>query len=123
MDYVGEHLLPGKLGQFFVVLSFAASFVATYSYFKAASAKNLDDQGAWKRLGRLAFYINTASIFIIFATIYYIVKKHYFEYNFAWEHSGLKLDPKYLLACIWEAQEGSFLLWMMWHGVLGIVLM
>ena len=123
MDYVGEHLMPGKLGQFFVVLSFAASFVATLSYFKSANAKSLEDQEVWKKMARLAFFINTISIFIIFATIFYIVKQHYFEYNFAWEHSGKKLDPKYLLACIWEAQEGSFLLWMMWHGVLGIILM
>ncbi|HZK63743.1 MAG TPA: cytochrome c biogenesis protein CcsA, partial [Puia sp.] len=123
MDYVGEHLLPGKLGQFFVVLSFAASFVATISFFKSANAKSLDDQASWKKMGRLAFWVNTLSVFIVFATIYYIVRQHYFEYNFAWEHSGKKLDPKYMLACIWEAQEGSFLLWMMWHGVLGIILM
>ncbi len=86
MDYVGEHLLPGKLGQFFVVLSFAASFVATLSYFKSANAKSLEDQGLWKRMARFAFCINAISIFIIFATIYYIVRKHYFEYNFALEH-------------------------------------
>ncbi|MDP4213852.1 MAG: cytochrome c biogenesis protein CcsA [Bacteroidota bacterium] len=123
MDYVGEHLLPGKLGQFFVVLSFAASFVATLSYFKSANAKSLEDQGVWKRMARFAFCINAISIFIIFATIYYIVRKHYFEYNFAWEHSGRKMEPKYMLACIWEAQEGSFLLWMIWHGILGFILM
>ncbi len=39
MDYVGEHLMPGKLGQFFVVLSFAGSLVATISYFKTSSFK------------------------------------------------------------------------------------
>ncbi|HVY76656.1 MAG TPA: cytochrome c biogenesis protein CcsA [Puia sp.] len=122
MDYVGEHLIPGKLGQFFVVLSFASSIIATFAYFKSANAKLPDDQNAWRKLARLAFLIDTLSIFIVFGTIYYIIKKHYFEYNFAWEHSGLKLDPKYLLACIWEAQEGSFLLWMMWHGILGIIL-
>ncbi len=123
MDYIGEHLLPGKLGQFFVVLSFAASFVASLCFFKSANAKTPDDQNAWKKMARIAFFIDTISIFIIFGTIYYIVRQHYFEYNFAWEHSGKKLDPKYLLACIWEAQEGSFLLWMMWHGVLGTILM
>ena len=40
MEYVGEHLMPGKLGQFFVILSFAGSLVATLSYFKSANAKN-----------------------------------------------------------------------------------
>ena len=31
MDYVGEHLMPGKLGQFFVVLSFAG-FAGGYPF-------------------------------------------------------------------------------------------
>ncbi len=122
MDYVGEHLLPGKIGQFFIVLSFTASLLATYSFFSATKAKDLSDQLAWKKFARILFFINTIANFCVFATIIYIVKKHYFEYNFAWEHSGKTLEPKYILSCIWEAQEGSFLLWMMWHGVLGVLL-
>lgn len=123
MDYVGEHLIPGKLGQFFVILSFAASFVATLSFFKSANAKSIEEAMSWKKMARFAFLLNAVSIFIVFATIYYIVRSHYFEYNFAWEHSSRNLDPKYMLSCIWEAQEGSFLLWMMWNGVLGTILM
>ena len=123
MDYVGEHLMPGKLGQFFVVLSFAASLVATLSYFKSANAKSIEESASWKRMARFSFLLSTISVFIVFATIYYIIRNHYFEYNFAWEHSSRNLDPKYMLSCIWEAQEGSFLLWMMWNGVLGTILM
>ena len=123
MDYVGEHLMPGKLGQFFVVLSFAGSFVATLSYLKSANAKSSEESASWKKMARFSFLLSTISIFLVFATIFYIVHQHYFEYNFAWEHSSKNLDPKYMLSCIWEAQEGSFLLWMMWNGVLGIILM
>ncbi len=123
MDYVGEHLMPGKLGQFFVVLSFAGSLVATFAYFKSAQSKSLEEAASWKKMARFVFFLNTLAVFIVFATIYYIIHSHYFEYNFAWEHSSRNLDPKYMLSCIWEAQEGSFLLWMMWNGVLGIILM
>ena len=123
MDYVGEHLMPGKLGQFFVILSFAGSLVATLSYLKSANAKSIEEAASWKKMARFVFLLSTVSIFIVFATIYYIVRQHYFEYNFAWEHSSKNLDPKYMLSCIWEAQEGSFLLWMMWNGVLGTILM
>jgi cytochrome c-type biogenesis protein CcmF len=123
MDYVGEHLMPGKLGQFFVVLSFAGSLVATLSYFKTTSAKSIGEANSWKKMARFAFLLNTVSVFIVFTTIFYIIHHHYFEYNFAWEHSSKNLDPKYMLSCIWEAQEGSFLLWMMWNGVLGTILM
>jgi cytochrome c-type biogenesis protein CcmF len=123
MDYVGEHLMPGKLGQFFVVLSFACSLVAAISYFKTARSQRVEDADSWKKMARFAFLLNTISIFVVFAIIYYIIRQHYFEYNFAWEHSSRNLDPKYMLSCIWEAQEGSFLLWMMWNGVLGTILM
>jgi len=123
MEYVGEHLMPGKLGQFFVVLAFAASAVATMAYFKMANAKSIDETVSWRKMARIAFLLNMGSVFIVFATIFYIIRQHYFEYNFAWEHSSRNLDPKYMLSCIWEAQEGSFLLWMMWNGVLGTILM
>ncbi|MFI5152936.1 MAG: cytochrome c biogenesis protein CcsA [Chitinophagales bacterium] len=122
MNYLGEHLLPGKLGHFFVLLSFSASLVATLAFFKAAQAKNLEDEKNWKKLARICFGIDAFAVFSIFASIYFIVRSHLFEYNFAWEHSSKALDFKYLLACIWEAQEGSFLLWTMWHIVLGLVI-
>ncbi|HLX92599.1 MAG TPA: cytochrome c biogenesis protein CcsA [Puia sp.] len=122
MDYLGEHLLPGRIGHFFATVSFAASFIATVAYYKSASSKSVDDERAWRRLGRITFTIDGLALMGVFAVIYYIIRAHYFEYNFAWEHSSKTLDLKYLLSCVWSAQEGSFLLWMLWHFVLGIVL-
>ncbi|HEX4850987.1 MAG TPA: cytochrome c biogenesis protein CcsA, partial [Puia sp.] len=122
MDYLGEHLLPGQLGHFFVVLSLVASLVAFIAYFRSSRAIEPESQLQWKKLARIAFGIDVLAVFSVFATVYYIVSHHRFEYNFAWEHSNLALSPKYLLACIWEAQEGSFLLWTMWHCVLGTIL-
>ena len=122
MDYAGEHLMPGKLGHFFVVLAFTASLVAALSFFFATRSKSIEENRSWKRMARIAYLLNVISVFTVFGTIYYIIREHYFEYNFAWEHSSRNLDPKYLLSCIWEAQEGSFLLWMLWNGVLGTIL-
>ena len=45
-----------------------------------------------------------------------------FEYKYAWQHSSRTLEVKYLLSCFWEGQEGSFLLWSIWHCVLGLIL-
>jgi len=79
MDYIGEHLLPGKIGHFFVTLSFAASFVATIAYYKATTSKNIEDENRWKRLGRTAFALDFISVFSVFATVYYIISHHLFE--------------------------------------------
>jgi cytochrome c-type biogenesis protein CcmF len=122
MDYYGEHLLPGQLGHFFIVLSLVASVVATFSYFKATRSKMDSDAGYWKKLARYAFITETVSVAAIFSILFYIIHNHLFEYKYAWQHSSLSLEFKYMLACFWEGQEGSFLLWSVWHCVLGLIL-
>ena len=123
MEYLGEQLWAGQLGRLFVLLSLIASVLATIAYFKSANAKDLEDAKSWKQFGRVAFGIDVASVFAIFGLLFYIISSHRFEYFYAWSHSERSLNFKYLLSCIWEGQEGSFLLWTFWHGVLGLILM
>jgi cytochrome c-type biogenesis protein CcmF len=65
--------------------------------------------------------METVSVISIFAILFYIISNHLFEYKYAWQHSSKSLEMKYLLACFWEGQEGSFLLWSFWHCVLGLI--
>jgi cytochrome c-type biogenesis protein CcmF len=122
MDYIGEHLLPGKLGNFFIVLSLVASLIATFAYFLSTTSKIDEDANQWKKLARFSFIIEVFSVFAIFGILFYIIYNHLFEYKYAWQHSSLSLEFKYLLACFWEGQEGSFMLWSVWHCVLGLIL-
>lgn len=123
MEYTGEHLLPGQLGHFFIVLSLVSSLVASFAYFRSAQTSGLSEiADGWKKLARYAFIIESISVFSIFAILFYIIQQHLFEYKYAWQHSSRSLEFKYLLACFWEGQEGSFLLWSIWHCVLGLIL-
>lgn len=122
MDYIGEHLLPGQLGHFFIVLSIVASFVATFAYFRSARSTVELDGVYWKKLARIAFITEVVCVVGTFAVLFYIIHSHLFEYHYAWKHSSLSLEFKYLLACFWEGQEGSFMLWSFWHCVLGLIL-
>ena len=122
MEYIGEHLLPGKIGHFFAVLTLASSLVALLAYFKASTAATPEEEKSWRKMGRIAFGIDFVSVFAVLFTIIYIVSNRLFEYNFAWEHSSLALPMNYLMACIWEAQEGSFLLWTIWLCILSAIL-
>lgn len=121
MEYQGEHLLIGQVGHFFVLLSFIASLVATFSYFKATQSKFPEEEKSWRRLARTAFFTEIISVLAIFVTLYIIIYNHYFEYQFAYKHSKRSLPVKYLMSCFWEGQEGSFLLWDFWHCVLGTI--
>ncbi len=122
MDYIGEHLLPGQLGQFFLALSLVSSLVATFAYFRSSRSQNDLDGLYWKRLARWSFGIETISVVAVFSILFYIISNHLFEYKYAWQHSSRQLEFKYLLACFWEGQEGSFMLWSFWHCMLGLVI-
>ena len=122
MKYNGEHLFWGEAGHFFAVLSFVASLVATISFFKASRYNLLAEQQSWIKLARISFLIETICVFSIFGLMYFIISRHYHEYYYAWNHSSRNLEKKYLFASFWEGQEGSFMLWNIWHCVLGWIL-
>lgn len=122
MTFENEHLIPGQIGQFFIVLAFVASIVSAISYFFASKNNFETEKKQWIKLGRASFFIEAFSLLTVFAAIFYICSQHYFEYFYAYKHASKELEPKYLLACIWEGQEGSFLLWSLWHCVLGTIL-
>jgi cytochrome c-type biogenesis protein CcmF len=122
MNYIGEHLLPGQLGHFLLVLSLVSSLVAMIAFYRAASVASMEEQNSWKKLARTAFIVDAVCVVSIFGVIYYIISNHYFEYHYAWNHSDKSLSHGYLISSIWEGQEGSFLLWAIWQGVLGTIL-
>ena len=119
MTFENEHLLPGQIGHFFVLLAFISSIVSAIAYFTASKIDLENEKYSWLKIGRGAFYLQFFSLIAVFACIYHINSNHYFEYLYAYKHSSLELEHKFLLAGIWEGQEGSFLLWSVWHCVLG----
>jgi cytochrome c-type biogenesis protein CcmF len=122
MEFIGEHLLPGQTGHFFVILSLVASLVATVAFYKAANSNEAFDKDSWLRIARGAFFAETIAVIAIFISLYYIISNHLFEYKYAWQHSSRALQVEYLLSCFWEGQEGSFMLWSFWHCILGWIL-
>lgn len=121
--FLNEHLLPGQIGQFFVILSFVAAFIAAMAYYSGAQTHSTDEANKWTIIGRYSFYVHSLSVFSIFGILFYLIFNHYFEYHYVWAHSSKSLPFKYLLSCFWEGQEGSFLLWSIWHCVLSFFVM
>ncbi len=119
IQYIGENLWPGKLGQFFIIVSFLTAVFSTLAYFFAEHKK--DD--SWKKLARVSFYIHSFAIIGIIVSLAYIIGNHLFEYHYAWAHSSKSLPVEYVISCFWEGQEGSFLLWAFWQMVLAWVLL
>lgn len=116
------HYFIGNLGHLFVIVSFVAAVLTAFSYFKATTSTDLTLKNQWLINGRTGFYIHAASVLGVCVTLFAIISNHYFEYHYAYSHSDKKLPSYYLISTFWNGQEGSFLLWMFWHAVIGIVL-
>lgn len=123
IQYVGEHLWPGRVGQFAIILGFVASLLAAAAYFFATQRRHLPEAGQWIQMGRGAFLVHAFSVFAVIGAIFYAMAMQYFEYQYVQAHVSEELPMKYIFSAFWEGQEGSFLLWMFWHVVLGLVLM
>jgi cytochrome c-type biogenesis protein CcmF len=123
MNYIGEHLLPGQIGHFCIVLGFTAAIVAAVCFFLATQRRDdAAESASWLRLGRGAYVVHGVSMFTLIACIFYVMTHKMYEYEYAQHHVSDELPFKYIFAAFWEGQEGSFLLWMFWHIVLGIIL-
>ncbi len=123
MQYIGEHLLPGRIGHLCAVLSFVAALLAAVSYFLAVGRHRQPDGPGWLRVGRGAFLLHGAATLGIIAALFWILVNKYYEYYYAWANVSDDLPFAYTFSAFWKEQQGSFLLWSFWHIVLGVVLM
>lgn len=123
MTFIGEHLVPGRIGHFFIILSFVSALLATISFFIASQKQELEIKNMWLRYARGLFITQALGIIATFGMVFYLCSNHMYEYMYAYKHASMELESKYLLACIWEGQEGSFLLWSICHSILGCAIM
>lgn len=124
VQYIGEHLGPQYVGQFALLLAFFAGLLSMVSYFLATRFRGERLRGGrWGRLGQLSFLAHGAAVFTVIGTIFYAMLNQYYEYNYVSAHVSGDLQQRYIFSAFWEGQEGSFLLWMFWHVILGYVLM
>eukprot|EP00903_Cladosiphon_okamuranus_P000092 g92.t1 len=75
--------------------------------------------GSWRKLGRISFGVHGLSVFLVIGLIFYVMVNNYYEYQYVQAHVNDDLQFRYIFSAFWEGQEGSFLLWMFWHVVLG----
>jgi len=118
IQYIGEHLLPGRLGHFFVLSGFVSALLSILAYRKTA-VTNMDP--SWLKFSRISWGIHSFSILAVIGLIFYMMINQYYEYRYVWDHVSDDLPMKYIFSAFWEGQEGSFLLWMFWHVIVGTV--
>lgn len=113
--------LIGNIGHFAVILAFVTSLITAFSYYQYTKASELEKDN-WRRFSRIVFYIHSIASIAIAFVLFEIIYNHRFEYFYAYSHSSKALPVHYMISSFWEGQEGSFILWIVWNVVLGLVL-
>jgi cytochrome c-type biogenesis protein CcmF len=121
MEYIGEHAFIGQLGNGFLVLAFASIVLAAVSYFFAAQRDSLEQKN-WIKIARLGFSIHTVAVLAVCGILFFMLYNRYYEYGYVAKNASSDMPLRYILSSFWGAQEGSFLLWIFWHVVIGNIL-
>lgn len=111
----------GQIGHILVILAFVSSLIATYTYYISAKDSSKDSD-FWRSVARKSFFLHTFFVIGVVLVLFSIIFNKYFEYHYAWDNASLSLPLGYAISCFWQDQEGSFLLWMFWNVVLGVIL-
>lgn len=119
----GAQVIYGKIGHFFAVAAFVLAITSALAYFLAVQKRHDPARsGTWLAFARKTFLLHVVMVIGIFGVLFLIVNDHLYAYKYAWSHSSRELPFYYQFSAMWAGQEGSTLLWMFWHGVLGAVL-
>lgn len=129
---------PVFQGEFFhkkytagAIAGFISLAVFTVAFFKLISSpvmylldgfrlKNASQDG-WRTLGRFSFLVHGLATLAIIGTLFFILVKKYYEYQYAWSNVSDDLPFRYTFSAFWKEQQGSFLLWSFWHVVLALI--
>ncbi len=121
LNYIGENLQLGKWGHIFVLIAFVFAILSSVAHYFAVEGPEHEKE-SWRKIGRRAFFTHALAVAGIVALLFTMLYNHRYEYYYVWKHSSNVMPLRYILSCFWEGQEGSFLLWTIWHVVLGSVL-
>lgn len=121
-QYLGEWLLPGRIGNLMIIIAVVAALFAGFYYWLSARKEGTAAL-RYARAANWIFGLHMLTLTMAGAILYYLIFNHRFEYQYVWKYSSLGLQVRYIIACFWAGQEGSFWVWAFWQGLVGLFIM
>lgn len=106
----------GAVGQILILVSFVSCALAGLAYLQAARTETPE----WRRIGRAAWGVMVVGIVGASAVLFYLLLTHQFQFAYVYQQTSRDLPVHFLISSFWAGQEGSFLLWIFFMGILGL---
>ena len=106
------------LGNYFIYTAAGCALASLVLYLMAWRGRD-----GLVRLARSFFTLTAAFVGMALLTLLYLILTHDFRVAYVFSYSSTDLPLYYLIASLWGGQEGTFLLWLFYLGIMGIIMM
>ncbi|PID59668.1 MAG: cytochrome C biogenesis protein [Ignavibacteriae bacterium] len=106
------------LGNIVVTIGFISGLFTVIMYFYTYKG-----YGNTLIKARIGYHITAIMSILASIILFYAVLTHQYQYNYVYSYSGSGLSTGLLLSSFWGGQEGSFLLWVFFTAIVGIILL
>jgi cytochrome c-type biogenesis protein CcmF len=76
----------------------------------------------WLGVARKAVYLNAAGLVACAGYLWYLILTHQYQFDYVARYSSNDMPLRYIIASFWGGQEGTFLLWALYGGLLALFL-
>mgnify|MGYP003586304652 FL=1 len=108
-----------------IFLALFATSIAGFYFFRGHNSivAGRTAKLTYRKNGKTWFVV--ASVFIGTSAAYllYLIFSNNYQFAYVYSYSSRDLSLAYKLAAFWAGQEGSFLLWLVFHSVFGLILL
>jgi cytochrome c-type biogenesis protein CcmF len=106
------------IGVLLIATAFVASLTATVAYYLYYK----DSQPALLKLANRSYVVMGGAVVVTLGFLIYLILTHHFEVNYVYSYSSTVLNKFYLFSTLWAGQQGTFLLWLTYNFIFGLIL-
>ncbi len=103
------------LGNILVVAALLSALYSLFMYYKAY--KGFETIGK----ARLGYHITTVIVIFASVLLLYLILTHQYQYKYVFEYSSSNLSTGLLISSFFGGQDGSFLLWLLFTTLIGLL--
>ncbi len=106
-------------GVMLITISFVAALIATTAYYFYYR----DQQPALLKLANRSFIVMGVGVVLALGMLIFLILNHEFQVNYVYSYSSRALNKFYLFSTLWAGQQGTFLMWLVYGSIYGLILM